>query len=129
MDPMDEDVRLAVKRGLQWLDTNHPAWVESIDLDLFDIGAPNSCVIGQLLSNDYPNMTYQEIIGHEASKAGLSFEEGNDWAVEHGFQPPLYFKISLKSDEPAETDFSKISEYYRLLDDEWKAKITSRQGS
>lgn len=67
---ISEDVKLAVKKGANWLDLNHPGWAHKLDINKLNMDDCQNCVIGQAVGN------YWETIG------------GTRWAIEHGFDTP-----------------------------------------
>lgn len=75
-----EDARLAVKKGIYWLDENHPGWVSQINLSALDMAECQQCVIGQAVG-DYTTTTRRAANTTE-------FRVGTIWAVEHGFESP-----------------------------------------
>lgn len=75
---ISEDAKIAVKRGIFWLDENHPGWAERIDLDQLEMAECETCVIGQAVGD------YTETIRNQA----FNTRESVLWAVEHGFEWP-----------------------------------------
>lgn len=100
MDFIDEDVKLAVKKGAVWLDENYPDWVGSISLYDLDMAECSDCIIGQVIGD------YNDLIGPKQTFA---------WAVEHGFE--------------ARADYVRdIMDEYRNLETVWTAEVEKRLG-
>lgn len=82
----NEEIQLAVKKGVLWLDENHDGWEFKIDLSKLQMSNCERCVIGQAVGN------YWRTTAEEARKMRESevedFENylsGDEWAAEHGF--------------------------------------------
>lgn len=75
-----EDLNLAVKRGVSWLDENHEGWENRIDLDKLEMGSCQSCVIGQAVGD------YFRVVDREGGGVG----DGDEWSEAHGFQSPPF---------------------------------------
>lgn len=74
---VSEDMKLAVKKGVNWLDKNHPNWVFNIELDKLNMRDCVDCVIGQAVG-------YYASTVRDAAGVGSPME----WSVEHGFTLP-----------------------------------------
>lgn len=79
---MNEDAILAVKKGIYWLDENHPGWASRIVLSSLDMSGCRECVIGQAVGD------YVETIKAEGKDSDDIYSSGVIWAVEHGFEKP-----------------------------------------
>ncbi len=112
MDTLNEDAKLAVKRGIYWLDENHPGWEKKIDLDTFDISECSSCVVGQAIGD------YNESI-RDAS--GVNYPEYLGWAVEHGFESPVAMQYSMGIS-------TNVSYGYSEIETLWTEEVKSRLG-
>lgn len=64
MSDMFKDAQDAIDLGIEWLDENHPNWLEAIDTKSFHLGDINMCIMGQL---------------------GLVDDHSIAWMKEHGF--------------------------------------------
>ncbi len=53
MITMYEEIAL----GLEWLDANHPRWIDTIDVNLINQRRPSSCVLGQTMQHAYGDTT------------------------------------------------------------------------
>ncbi len=81
-----EDVELAVKHGMYWLDENVYGWVEAINLDMFELESGRSCVLGQQweANNDYSSgSNYINFI--EEAHPNLTHGERAEWAERNKF--------------------------------------------
>lgn len=78
---ISEDAKIAVKRGIYWLDEHHPGWATKIDLFRLTMSSCASCVIGQAVG-DYSKTTGDAVSSYPNSP------EAAIWAVEHGFESP-----------------------------------------
>jgi len=122
MDFTDEDVRLAVKHGVSWLDENHPHWMDRVDLSQLSMQSCVDCVIGQAVGD------YYEVIAREA---GIN---QHSWAIDHGFQAPDYYPTSREGETWSERDArydrsnSQTSRYYTKLEKFWGEVILEREG-
>lgn len=105
-----EDAILAVKRGINWLDENHPNWANEIDLSSLDMSECNRCVIGQAVG-DYTFTVKQ------AAKADYIYV--SDWAIDHGFESPL-----VKAFRTSERVYYGFNE----LDTLWSKEVRARLG-
>lgn len=77
---ISEDTKLAIKRGVYWLDTNHPGWEQKIDLSNLTMSNCDRCVIGQAVG-DYYDTVYNALVDEEIV---INEYQGN-WPVDHGF--------------------------------------------
>lgn len=73
---IDEELKLAVKHGVEWLDENHPGWERKINLRALDMNDCEHCVIGQAVG-DYWNTI--------SNAAGPYTYNDLPWSVAHGF--------------------------------------------
>lgn len=105
MTMTNEDAILAVKKGTQWLDENHPGWERRLDLSNLEMNNCERCVIGQAVGN------FWVTAGEEADRVGMDEEE---WSVEHGFDV-LFVGTST-------------TVAYRQLEAEWTRVVTERRG-
>ena len=80
-DFITEDLQLAVKKGIYWMDENYPGWARRIDTDSLLMENCDYCVIGQACMDQ----GYWEVIEMGAK----SLDNANDWAIEHGFDVPM----------------------------------------
>ncbi len=102
----EEEIRLAVKRGIHWLDEEHPSWAQKINLKRLKMDNCYQCIIGQAVGN-FSGVT------HAASASGPS-----QWAIEHGFQAPYcYYRDGLS-----------LYEYYERLEALWTGEVQRRLG-
>lgn len=114
---INEDAKLAVKRGINWLDENHPGWEMEIDLSLLNMSECEECVIGQAVG-DYSKVT--------RAAAGTPTEAYSGkaavWAVEHGFECPGVVAYQ-------EFTGNRSASYtYRELDVLWSDEVQRRLG-
>lgn len=118
---MNEDIKLAVKKGTAWLDENHPGWVSKIDLSNLQMSNCERCIIGQAVGQ------YWQTIAREARKlreCGFESEtdeylSGNMWAAEHGFDI---------SPNPAMPDHYVYTRDYKQLESAWVEVVKDRLG-
>lgn len=108
---ISEDAILAVKRGIYWLDENHPGWAERIDLSQLNMAECTECVIGQAVGD------YSATIAEQA----LDYPDTVIWATEHGFESPL--ASHYMTCNPAPVTYS-----YFELDTLWAEEVKSRLG-
>jgi hypothetical protein len=71
-----------VAAGAAWLDTNHPGWVERIDMRQLDMADACHCVIGQTIGNYFDTF---------------------DWTMQKA-AAELAFTIKLPTDEFADLE-------------------------
>ena len=115
---INEDAELAVKRGIYWLDENHPNWASQIDLSQLDMAECGNCVIGQAVG-DYSRVTREVVQAHRGD-----YETPIIWAVEHGFESPtisIYRSATGSSGSSATYD-------YEALDTLWSEEVRKRLG-
>lgn len=123
-----EELRLAVKRGAQVLDTRDdrdyeaaiiddpfmetwgPSWWETIDLSTLDLGSACHCVLGQL--GGYVEMV-KELLRDE--EFGMGFNDIDAWAIHHGFERPYRCEPSYLG--------------YRALELLWREQVVQRRGA
>ena len=107
---IDEDIKLAVKNGAYWFDTNYPGWAIKIDLESLQMDSCYSCVIGQTVGD------YCKVVGLQTG--------ANDWAIENGFEAPAY-GLSCR-DIP---DFEEVvANQYLQLETVWTEEVKKRLG-
>jgi hypothetical protein len=112
---INEDAKLAVKRGINWLDENHPKWVSRIDLTKLDMSECSDCVIGQAVG-DYSLVT-RNVVGAPTTEM---YGSSAVWAVQHGFESPgIIVYQELTGDRSA-------SYGYRELDTLWSEEVRKR---
>lgn len=58
---MNEDIKLAVKRGAYWLDEHYPEWEGLIDLATLDLRSPSHCVLGQIGERLHGGWTFYDM--------------------------------------------------------------------
>src|SRR5690349_4821486 len=75
-DERRTEIYKSVLKGQDWLDEEKPGWYNNIDLDIFRIIAPASCVLGQV---------FMEKFGEANGYHHFKNEFGLDWVMEHGF--------------------------------------------
>lgn len=107
---ISEDAKMAVKRGIYWLDENHPGWAQRIDLGTLEMSECQDCVIGQAIG-DY---------GENIVKAsGVEYPASARWSIEHGFESPVVFAMN---------DGLEVNYGYRELDILWSEEVQKRLG-
>lgn len=83
-----------VNAGVQWADENLPGWRIVLNLEEFDIGYGDQCVLGQWWLHVYPefpmNTTYTNredayFVARRVLSGAFNYSEEIDWAIEHGF--------------------------------------------
>lgn len=79
MDFIDEDMKLAVKKGAYWFDENHPGWAKNINTAKLDMANCERCVIGQAVMH----MSYWAVI--DEAEGSMYTQNAMNWAIEHGF--------------------------------------------
>lgn len=104
---IDEDIKLAVKRGAAWLDENDPEWVQKIQLETLKMSDSGQCILGQ--TRGHYAMAISKICG----------DEHFPWANEHGF--------NLSEEELDEKPIGDIYRGYRKLDQAWTEYIKNRR--
>lgn len=68
---MFKDAQVAINLGIEWLDRNHPNWLEIIDTKDFHLGDIETCILGQLGLIDDFSIAWMQ-------KHGF-------WGLEYGF--------------------------------------------
>lgn len=108
---IDEDTKLAVKKGASWLDENHPDWVMDIDLSRLEMDSCVNCVIGQAVGDYHFTVS-------KASSEGI----WGNWAQEHGF--------TCHSNYPPETESvtEQMDLNFRQLEVLWTEEVQKRLG-
>lgn len=117
----DEDVNLAVKRGAYWLDENYPGWEKKIRLRSLVMNNCGDCIIGQAVGDFYDTI----------QTASGNVEDGEDWAIENGFQSPNFYNYGYSSasqDFEAAFDFAAEHAYYRASEVVWSDEVRKRLG-
>lgn len=109
---ISEDAILAVKRGIYWLDENHPGWASRINLDKLEMAACSQCVIGQAVGD------YSDTI--RAQHNGYNNIEGVVWAVDHGFESPNVLNFLCLTNESPTYAFDE-------LDTLWSEEVKNRR--
>ncbi len=74
---MSETLQQLIQRGITFLDNFDPFWRRKIDLEIFDIGNPAFCLIGQL-GTGYSFLEKSESMGlteAEACRCGFDINE------------------------------------------------------
>lgn len=99
---MNEDVVLAVKKGAEWLDENHPGWEFRIDLGDLQMSNCERCIVGQAVGDYWTVMAEQT--------GSWMLENGEMWAIEYGFDVP---GIGNRAG-------------YRQLEEEWTRVVKER---
>jgi hypothetical protein len=117
MDFIHEDAILAVKRGIYWLDENHPGWAQDINLDELDMSECTDCVIGQAVGS------YSYTINKAATGDANEWDHAaaTQWSVEHGFEYPGTLAY-------ANPGYAAPSYGYRELDTLWSDEVRKRLG-
>lgn len=113
-----ENAKLAVKHGIDWLDENHPGWVNKIDLNTLYMSDCGNCVIGQAVGE------YRTSIDKASGTSYAGFgtnKEATIWAVEHGFESPRVSYYEERSEAPGAYGFDE-------LDALWAEEVTKRLG-
>lgn len=118
---IDEDAKLAVKKGAAWLDENHPDWMHHINLSELRMNVCNACVIGQAVGNYYAVINVAA--GYPERGSASMQEESRHWAVEHGFQTPGFTAPN------GDWDTIRNSDYYRGIETLWSTEVTNRLGA
>ncbi len=87
---VDEDVELAVKHGMYWLDENVYDWVEVINLDMLEMESGDHCVLGQQWTYNNGDAIararyspYMDFV--EEAHPNLTPYERIEWAERNGF--------------------------------------------
>ena len=93
-----------IKRGSEWLDKNHPGWVERIDLDSLYLGHNCRCVLGQIVGGSASMCLFQE----EA------------FSLEFGFSVKEAYVSSF-------SNLPELKKRYVQLTREWKSEILKRR--
>ena len=86
---LDEDVELAVKHGMYWLDENVYGWVEVINLDMLDLESGITCVLGQQYNANH-NLNYMTngyMMFMDEARPHDTHDEKSEWAKSNGFLP------------------------------------------
>ncbi len=107
-----EDARLAVKKGIQWLDNNHPGWASRIDLNTLNMSECENCVIGQSVG-DYTH-SIMDLSSFEARRASVI------WAMEHGFE---WSGVAIDG-----YPYDRPTYGYKELDILWSEEVRNRLG-
>lgn len=106
-DFINEDMYLAVKHGVAWMDENHPGWETKIDLGSLNMNDCFNCVIGQAVGDyydvvrDYDSSYYNE-----------------HWAADHGF--------NIATDSWSE--YEQARKEYAQLETIWSDVVRERLG-
>lgn len=79
MDFINEDMKLAVKKGAYWLDENYPGWAQNIDTEKLEMAHCEKCVIGQAVMSK----SYWAVI--DEAEGSYRTQYAMQWAVENGF--------------------------------------------
>lgn len=117
MNFISEDAKLAVKRGIYWLDENYPGWAQQINLEMLDMSECTDCVIGQAIGS------YSHTINLAAVGNGdYNHSAATQWSVEHGFETPNTLVYS-------NPEYAVAQGYsYRELDTLWSEEVQKRLG-
>lgn len=115
MDFIHEDAILAVKRGVYWLDENHPGWAQDINLEMLDMSACTDCVIGQAVGS-YSNTINIAATGNADD---WNHRVSTQWSVDHGFEFPGV--VAYSNSDP-------INYGYEELDTLWSDEVRKRLG-
>ncbi len=86
--PVDEEVELAVKHGMYWLDENVYNWIEVINLDMLNLESGTDCVLGQQwgANHEYSSDGINHYIKFiDEARPHDTFQEKSDWARSQGF--------------------------------------------
>lgn len=112
MEFIDENMKLAVKRGAYMLDENVPRWAELIRLEDLEMDDCVSCIVGQAIGN------YGQAI---AQLSGIDEYSHKcfDWAIDHGFDIPQ--EMFSQGDGTG-------SRAYRQLETLWTEEVRKRLG-
>ncbi len=110
----DEDISLAVKQGMYWLDENVPRWLQVVDVIKLDLNNVNACMLGQQWNAIHETGShyispYSDYLSNEV---GVSPGERGDWATRHGF--------NLSGNRHTTQDWVELTE-------EWKHQATMRK--
>lgn len=116
---ISEDQRLAVKKGIYWMDENYPGWETRIDFDSFAMAKCDSCVIGQACMD----LDYFSVL--EVGSGSMT--GGEAWAIEHGFD---VVTSDISEQEWDEYGFNgpTISARYSTLEVLWTEEVRRRLG-
>lgn len=80
---MTEVIRERVQRGVEWLNENHPEWLDKINLEKLDMGQTHTCIIGQVVGESDPNFScrqfYNIMPGHVAEDRGFDVWDEKDY--------------------------------------------------
>lgn len=115
MDFIHEDAILAVKRGIYWLDENHPNWAQDIDLEKLDMSECTECVIGQAVGG----YSYTINLAATGTPDDWNHKVSTQWSVDHGFEYPG--PVAYASGAP-------INYGYEELETLWSDEVRKRLG-
>jgi hypothetical protein len=107
-EALQEEIDIAVNRGVEFLDEHLPGWVEKIDLDTLDLAVPCMCVLGQLEGDFWLAMAHH---GHAEVNEFGTIRPDWDWSHAHGFSRPTVF------------DYAQ----YQALTNTWKHRVEMRR--
>lgn len=116
---MNEDTKLAVKKGTAWLDENHPGWVSKIDLSTLQMSNCERCVIGQAVGQYWRTTAEAARVLRESGVEDEDYFSGDMWAAEHGFDVPE------KEIIPGTFNYTGN---YKALEEAWVEVVKDRQG-
>ncbi len=110
----DEDISLAVKQGMYWLDENVPQWEQVVDVIKLDLNHVSHCMLGQqwLATHEAGShyiSPYSDYLSHEV---GPLTAERVQWSTEHGF--------NLSGNRHTTQDWVELTE-------EWRHQVTMRR--
>ena len=109
-----DTIATRVQNGVEFLDERLPMWRKAIDKELLDMGNGNTCILGQLFTQNPNNNPF--VYRDEGYARGCElFDLSNKEEVNLGFDVPARLK---NEDE---------DEYYAILTDEWNKVIRKRR--
>lgn len=118
-----EDMKLAVRKGTQWLNENHPGWESRIDTSNLHMDDCDTCIIGQAVMDK----GYWAVLEEASGTSGFS-DESMNWAIEHGFDAN---KSNLNGDTWYDRHFQLTplaSQRYYALETLWTDVVRERLG-
>ena len=111
---IDEDMRLAIKKGAIWMDENHPGWEYIVDPDTLAMDECESCIIGQVCMET----GYWDTIAKAEGSGYIS--DSVNWARENGFDAPEHIYQEREEDS--------FFGYFADMERVWTEEVKSRLG-
>lgn len=106
-----------VARGVEWLDSNVPGWVDKVEINELNMGSSCRCVLGQVFGNDNE---------YEMTGYGYALATQNNLHPEH-----LGFDFSPEDVVEIEESRNPRPLYglYAPLQQEWERVIAERKAN